>query len=116
MRSQRRSWQNLRWNWNQFVAHVDDAARGLNLLGIGRGDHVVIWATNVPEWILLQFATARLGAVLVTINPAYQPFELKDVLRQSDAVSLFLVDEYKTSNYFQMLTDVCPEVNRCRPG
>src|SRR5438270_3793908 len=66
----------LRWNYRQFQARVDEAARGLLALAIGRGDHVAVWATNVPEWVVLQFATARVGAVLVAINPAYRPFEL----------------------------------------
>ncbi len=71
---------NLRLSWRQFAERVDDAARGLLALGIHRGEHVAIWATNVPQWVVLQFATARIGAVLVTINPAYRPFELKYVL------------------------------------
>ncbi|HUY31405.1 MAG TPA: AMP-binding protein [Pirellulales bacterium] len=100
----------LRWNYGEFQAGVEEAARGLLTLGIGRGDHVALWATNVPEWVMLQFATARIGAVLVTINPAYRPFELKYVLRQSDAKALFLVDRFKTSDYFAMLAEVCPEL------
>jgi fatty-acyl-CoA synthase len=66
--------------------------------------------------VLLQFATARIGAVLVTINPAYRPFELDYVLRQSDAVALFLVDHYKTSDYFAMLREVCPALAEATPG
>ena len=85
-------------------------------LGISTGDHVAVWATNVPEWVLLQFATARIGAVLVTINPAYRPFELSYVLRQSDAKALFLVDHFKTSDYFGMLAEVCPELAGSTPG
>src|SRR5205823_2958456 len=65
----------LRWSWREFDERVDAAARGLVALGIQPGEHVAIWATNVPEWVVLQFATARIGAVLVTINPAYRPFE-----------------------------------------
>ena len=79
-------------------------------MGIRTGEHVALWATNVPQWVLLQFATARIGAVLVNINPAYRPFELQYVLKQSDSVALFLVDEFKTSNYFTMLAEVCPEI------
>jgi fatty-acyl-CoA synthase len=89
---------------------VDAAARGLLALGIGQGEHVALWATNVPQWVLLQFAAARIGAVLVNINPAYRAFELEYVLNQSDSVALFLVDEFKTSNYFAMLAEVCPEI------
>src|SRR5262249_44344831 len=91
-------------------------ARGLVALGIKRGEHVAIWATNVSQWVILQFATARIGAVLVTINPAYRPFELDYVLRQSDAVALFLVDRFKSSDYFAMLAEFCPELAAASPG
>lgn len=108
--------QGLRLNYREFDARVDEAARGLVALGIGKGDHVAIWSTNVPEWVMLQFATARLGAVLVTVNPAYRPFELHYVLRQSDAKALFLVDRFKSSDYFAMLAEVCPELAASTPG
>ena len=105
-----------RWTWQQFAADVEAAARGLLALGIQPGEHVAIWATNVPQWVLLQFATAKIGAVLVTINPAYRPFELEYVLNQSDAVALFLVDQFKSSNYFTMLREVCPEIDAASEG
>jgi fatty-acyl-CoA synthase len=105
-----------RWTWRQFAGDVDAAARGLLSLGIKTGEHVALWATNVPQWVLLQFATARIGAVLVNINPAYRPFELQYVLGQSDAVALFLVDQFKTSNYFAMLAEVCPEISSAEAG
>jgi fatty-acyl-CoA synthase len=106
----------LRLSWREFLDQVDAAARGLLALGIRPGEHVAIWATNVPEWVVLQFATARIGAVLVTINPAYRPFELQYVLRQSDSVALFLVDRFKSSDYFAMLNEVCPELAESEPG
>jgi fatty-acyl-CoA synthase len=105
-----------RWSWREFAADVDAATRGLVALGIQRGEHVAIWATNVPEWVLLQFATAKIGAVLVNINPAYRAFELEYVLNQSDAVALFLIDRFKTSDYFAMLADVCPEITSAEEG
>jgi fatty-acyl-CoA synthase len=105
-----------RWTWRQFADDVDLAARGLLALGVKTGEHVALWATNVPEWVLLQFATARIGTVLVNINPAYRPFELQYVLKQSDSVSLFLVDQFKTSNYFTMLAEVCPETATASGG
>jgi fatty-acyl-CoA synthase len=100
----------------QFERATYEAAKGLLALGVGKGDHVAVWATNVPEWVILQFATARIGAVLVTINPAYRLHELKYVLRQSDCVALCLVDRFKTSDYFGMLAEACPELPRCTPG
>jgi fatty-acyl-CoA synthase len=107
---------NFRMSFRQFRDQVRRTARGLLALGIGPGDHVAIWATNVPEWVILQFATAEIGAVLVTVNPAYRPFELKYVLEQSDAAALFLVRSFKTSNYFEMLAHVCPELADADPG
>jgi fatty-acyl-CoA synthase len=106
----------VRLSWRQFADEVDQTARGLLALGIHSGDHVAIWATNVPQWVLLQFATARIGAVLVTINPAYRPFELKYVLNQCDATALFLIDGFKKSDYFGMLAEVCPELAATEPG
>ena len=79
-------------------------------LGIQKGDHVAVWATNWPKWILLQFATARIGAVMVLINPAYRTSELAYVLKQSDAVALFLVDAFRTSDYFAMVSEAVPEL------
>lgn len=105
----------LRWTWAQLAEQVDRAARGLQVLGLRKGDHIAIWATNVPEWIVLQYATAQFGAVLVTINPAYRPFELRYVLQQSDAAALVLVDRFKSSDYFAMLADVCPPIRSSPP-
>jgi fatty-acyl-CoA synthase len=105
-----------RRNYREFHDDVLAAAQALRALGIGRGDHVALWATNVPQWVVLQFATAEIGAVLVTVNPAYRPFELRYVLRQSDAKALFLVDRFKTSDYFAMLAEVCPELATATPG
>lgn len=108
--------RSLRLSYAQFDAAVDRAARGMLALGIEPGEHVAIWATNVPQWVLLQFATARIGAVLVTINPAYRPYELEYVLKQCDAVALFLVERFKTSNYYAMLDEVCPELKHAAPA
>jgi fatty-acyl-CoA synthase len=105
-----------RASYRQFAAEVDRAAAGLLALGIAPGQHIAVWSTNVPEWVVLQMAAARIGVVLVTINPAYRPFELKYVLKQCDAVALFLVRRFKSSDYFQMLDEVCPQLRRSRPG
>ncbi len=106
----------LRLGWRDFQLQVDQAARALLASGVQPGQHVALWATNLPEWVIVQFATARIGAVLVTVNPSYRPFELKYTLRQSDAVALFLTDHFKTSDYFQMLNETCPELKSCEPG
>ncbi|HWA97498.1 MAG TPA: AMP-binding protein [Pirellulales bacterium] len=102
--------------WREFLADVDRVARALLAMGVKKGEHVAVWATNVPEWVHLQFATARIGAVMVTVNPAYRAHELKYVLRQSDAVALMLVDQFKKSDYFAMLADACPQIAACEPG
>ncbi len=99
-----------RWTWEQFDAEVDRVARALIALGLEHGEHLALWATNVPQWVLLQFATARIGVVLVNINPAYRPFELEYVLKQSDSVALMLVEKFKSSDYFSMLSEICPEL------
>ena len=103
-------------SWREFGQEVDAAARALLALGVQTGEHVAVWATNVPQWVLLQFATARIGAVMVTVNPAYRAHELKYVLNQSDSVALFLVDQFKTSDYFAMLAEVCPGIAAAREG
>ncbi len=106
----------VKMTWGEFDAAVDRVSRALLALGFGPGDHFGVWATNVPEWVLLQFATARIGVVLVNINPAYRTGELKYALRQSDVRGLALVDAFKTSNYFGMLHEASPDLAAATPG
>ncbi|MDA1055259.1 MAG: AMP-binding protein [Planctomycetota bacterium] len=106
----------VRLNWSELDAEVDRAAKGLLAIGMKRGDHFGVWSTNWPEWVILQFATARIGVVLVTINPAYRPAELEYVLAQSDVRGLALIQQFKTSNYDDMLGQVCPELSAARQG
>lgn len=105
-----------RRTYRQLDDDVDDVARSLLALGIQKGEHVAVWATNWPQWVLLQFATARIGAVLVTINPAYRAHELAYVLQQSDCVALFLIDQFRGSDYFAMLNEAVPELALSQPG
>ncbi|MBE0595867.1 MAG: AMP-binding protein [Desulfuromonadales bacterium] len=106
----------LRLSYRQFDDLTDRVARGLLALGIGKGEHVAIWATNVPQWPILQFATAKIGAVLVTINTNYKSSELEYVLRQSDATTLFLVQGFKDTDYVQTLYQVVPALESATPG
>jgi len=106
----------LRLAYAEYDSRVDAVAKGLMALGVDRGDHVAIWATNWPEWLLLHLGTARIGAVLVTINPAYRARELAYTLEQSDATLLFAIDRFKTSDYFGMVADVCPELAHAGGG
>ncbi|HEX5269471.1 MAG TPA: AMP-binding protein [Gemmataceae bacterium] len=109
-------WLNYRRSYAEFRADIRQAARALMALGVGRGDNVGIWATNWPQWVVLQFAAAHVGAVLVNVNPAYRAHELRYVLQQADITALFLTDRYKSSDYFELVTQVCPELGKCPPG
>ncbi len=91
--------ENIRYTFEQFNNEVNRVAKALLGLGVTKGENVAVWATNVPEWLLLQFATAKVGAVLVTINTNYQSSELEYVLKQSESTRLFLIDGFKGTSY-----------------
>jgi fatty-acyl-CoA synthase len=95
-----------RWTYRQFDADTDALARGLLAAGIQARDRVGIWSPNCADWVLLQFATARIGAILVNINPAYRSHELEFVLRQSGVRLLVSAESFKTSNYRAMVDEV----------
>jgi fatty-acyl-CoA synthase len=95
-----------RWSYQRFDADTDALARGLLAAGIAVGDRVGIWAPNCAEWVLLQFATAKIGAILVNINPAYRSHELDFVLRQSGVRLLVSAESFKTSDYRAMIGEV----------
>src|SRR5665647_2731647 len=76
--------RDLRWSYAEFNERVNRLAKGLLAIGIGKADHVGIWARNVPDWLTFMFATAKIGAVLVTVNPVYKSHEVEYVLKQSD--------------------------------
>lgn len=95
-----------RWTYAELNSEVDVLARALMASGVARGDRVGIWAPNCPEWTILQFATAKIGAILVTINPAYRSHELAYVLQHSGVSLLFSAREFKGSDYAGMLADV----------
>jgi fatty-acyl-CoA synthase len=95
-----------RWTYREFDADTDALARGLLGAGIRARDRVGIWSPNCAEWVLLQFATAKIGAILVNINPAYRSHELEFVLRQSEVLLLVSAESFKTSNYRAMIGEV----------
>lgn len=101
---------NTHLTYREFDQQVDAVARSLLALGLQHGDHIAIWATNWPQWVLLQFASARIGVVLVCINPAYRSSELAYVLKQSDAQVLFLIDTFRSSDYYAMVHEAVPEL------
>lgn len=98
-----------RWTWAQLQEQVDEAARGLLAAGIQPGDRVGIWAPNCAEWTIIQFATAKVGAILVTINPAYRTHELAFVLAQAGIRMVVATPNFKTSDYAAMIEQVRPD-------
>jgi fatty-acyl-CoA synthase len=103
-----------RWTYRELAAEVDTVARALLAAGIRPGDRVGIWSPNCAEWVFVQYATARVGAILVTINPAYRTFELEYVLRQAGIRMLLAAPSFKTSDYAAMIAEArpaCPDLD-----
>ena len=105
-----------RWTWTEFKARCDQLAAGLRELGLQKGDRIGIWSPNLPEWVLTQFATARLGLVLVNINPAYRIAELDYALNKVGCKALILADAFKSSDYLEMMRRIAPEIADAVPG
>ncbi|NCF14624.1 MAG: AMP-binding protein [Gammaproteobacteria bacterium] len=108
--------QQIRWSYREFRQQVDRLATGLLALGIEPGDRVGIWGPNSYEWILTQFATAKIGAIMVCINPAYRLFELEFVLNKVECKAIISAEEFKSSKYLAMLNTLAPEIATCEPG
>ena len=108
--------QDVRWSWAELDREVDALAHGLLKLGLAKGDRVGIWAPNRYEWLLTQFATARIGLILVTINPAYRVTEVEYVLNKVGCAALVTAAHFKSSDYVGMLQDLAPELAECAPG
>ncbi|WP_121639857.1 AMP-binding protein [Virgibacillus sp. Bac330] len=107
---------NLRKTYEEFNKEVNEAAKGFMALGISKGDHVAIWSDNKPEWLTTQFSTAKIGAVLVTVNTNYQANELEYLLKQSEASTLIMAENYKGTSYLEVLRNICPELDNATPG
>jgi len=110
------SHQNLRWTYQELSKQVDEMAAGLIALGLAPGDRVGVLAPNMAEWVVLQFATARAGLILVNINPAYRLSELEFALNQTGVKALVTVPDFKTSDYLAMLSELMPELPGSEPG
>ena len=108
--------QGIRWSYAEYVCEIEKLARGLVALGIEPGDRVGIWAPNCVEWCLTQFATAKIGAILVCINPAYRVFELEYALNTSGCRAIVAAEQFKSSRYLEMLNHLAPELAECEPG
>jgi fatty-acyl-CoA synthase len=104
--------QGIRWSFKEFDARVDEVARGLLACGLERGERVGIWAPNCAEWVLMMFAAARAGLILVNINPAYRLSELEFALRHVGCRMLVFAPKFKTSDYLGMLRELIPELER----
>jgi fatty-acyl-CoA synthase len=106
----------LRYNYHEFNEVCRQVAKGLLKMGVKKGENISIWAYNVPEWVILQFASAKIGAVLVTVNTSYKSAELEYILKQSDSSSLFMVNSFKDTDYVVTLSEVVPEMADSTPG
>lgn len=108
--------RNLRFTWSQFNRRVDDMAKGLIAIGVERGTHVGIWAANVPDWLTLLYACAKIGAVYVTVNTNYKQAELEYLCENSDMHTLCIVNGEKDSDFVQMTYTMLPELKTCQRG
>lgn len=108
--------QGIRWTYREFMQEIDRLATGLLALGIEPGDRVGIWGPNSYEWIMVQYATARIGAIMVCINPAYRLHELEYALNKVECRAVITAEHFKTSQYLKMLQDLAPELANCAPG
>ena len=102
--------------YQQFRKDVDECAAALISLGVKAGDHVAVWATNIPEWFISFWATTKIGAVLVTVNTAYKIHEIEYLLKQSDTHTLVMIEYCKDINYKEIIQELCPELETLTPG
>jgi fatty-acyl-CoA synthase len=108
--------RDLSFTYAQFDRRVSNLARGLLAIGLRKGDHLGIWATNVPDWLTFLFATAKIGVVAVTVNTAYRLHELEYLVKQSDIRALCLIDGFRDSDYLAMVNELVPELRSCERG
>ena len=108
--------QNIRYNYAQLQEQVNNLAVQLHKLGLNKGDRIGIWSHNCAEWVLTQFATAKLGLILVNINPAYRSTELSFALKSVGCKALILAPHFKTSHYVDILGSLAPEIASTSAG
>ncbi len=108
--------RDLRFTYKEFDERVNTLAKGLLAIGIGKGDHVGIWAKNVPDWLTFMFATAKIGAVLVTVNTAYKSHEAEYVIKQSDMKALAIIDGFRDVDYISIMYELVPELKTQQRG
>ena len=108
--------RDLRWTYAQFDERVDRLAKGLLAIGLEKGDHLGMWARNVPDWLTFAFATAKIGVVLVTVNPVYKSHELAYVIEQSDMKALVIIDAFRDVDYVEIIRGLVPEASTQERG
>ncbi len=101
--------RDLRWTYRDFDERTDALAKGLLSIGMKPGDHLGVWARNIPDWLTFMYATAKVGIVMVTVNPIYKSHEIDYVLKQSDMKALCIIDAYRDVDYLQIIRDLIPE-------
>lgn len=101
--------RDLRWTYGDFDTRTDNLARGLMAIGFEPGDHLGVWARNIPDWLTFMYATAKIGVIMVTVNPVYKSHELDYVLKQSDMKALCIIDAYRDVDYLKIIRDLVPE-------
>ena len=101
--------RDLRWTYKEFDERTDNLAKGLLAIGMKPGDHLGVWARNIPDWLTFMYATAKIGVVMVTVNPVYKSHELDYVLKQSDMKALCVIDAYRDVDYIKIIRDLVPE-------
>ena len=102
--------RDFRLTWYEFGEEVDLVAKGLMALGVKRGEKIALWATNVPHWVVLMFAAAKIGAILLPLNTNYKSHEMDFALKQSDTENLFIINGYRDCDYVQVINDLIPEL------
>ncbi|MDR2402860.1 MAG: AMP-binding protein [Spirochaetaceae bacterium] len=108
--------RDLHFTYAEFDRRVDELAKGFLAIGLKKGDHIGLWATNVPDWNTILFAVARAGMVLVTVNTAYKTHELEYLVQQSDLACLCIIDGWRDSDYVTMVNELIPELKTCPRG
>ncbi|HOJ51691.1 MAG TPA: AMP-binding protein [Syntrophales bacterium] len=106
----------IRLTYEQLYETCRNLARGLMALGIKRGDACAVWTTNLPEWVYLQFALGMVGGIFVTVNTNYRTHELEYLLHQSDATTLFLMEGFRDTSFYETVREIVPELDACQPG
>ena len=102
--------RNLRFTYSEFNDRVDKLAKGLLSIGVKKNDKVGVWATNVPDWSTFMFATAKIGAILVTVNTSYKTSEVEYIIKNADLHTLCIIDGYRDSDYVNMIFELVPEL------